>query len=799
MPGKQGLGQRVSEPVASLPAGAEMRGDAAAMRGDGDAESRPDEKLRLAERELAEANRKLQQAELLLGISRKVAAMETVDEILETLVEITTEQLDAERGSLFLNDPVTNELYSRVAMGMYQREIRIMNNSGVAGAVFQSGEGEIVRDAYADERFDSTIDEKTGFKTRNILCAPVRTVRGEVIGCTQVLNKRNGLFSEDDLDLLEAMTSQAAAALQNTQHVERMQKARQEEMEFLDMVADITSDIKLDSLLRKVMDEATRILKADRSTLFLNDEKTDELWSQVGSGLDSIEIRMPNHLGIAGTVFTTGRSINIPHAYADLRFNPAFDKKTGYFTRSILCVPVVNKVGKVIGVTQVLNKKGGPFNAEDEHRLKAFTAQISIALENASLFADVQKMKNYNDAILQSMTNGVITLDGDRKMVTCNLAGERILRTRAKQLIGKPAGEFFTGPNAWVVERIDRVLETDELETAMDAELAIDGEEISVNITVLPLKDEEDQSLGQMIMIEDISSEKRMKSTMSRYMDPGLADQLLGKGQELLGGQSVRATVLFSDVRSFTTITESLGAQGTVKLLNDYFTIMVDCLQQHGGMLDKFIGDAMMAAFGLPVPQDDDADRAIRAAIAMLEELKKWNRDRAARGEMTIEMGIGLNTDMIVSGNIGSPKRMDYTMIGDGVNLAARLESACKQYAAKLLISEMTLKDLKGVYRVREVDRVVVKGKTAPVGVYEVLDFYDEEEFPAIMDVLGHFRAGIGHYRDQKWEKAIHSFQEAYALNPNDRLSQIYIERCKTLMQNPPDCDWDGVWIMQDK
>ena len=108
------------------------------------------------------------------------------------------------------------------------------------------------------------------------------------------------------------------------------------------------------------------MLKADRSTLFLNDEKTNELWSQVGTGLDAIQIRLPNHLGIAGAVFTSGKTINIPYAYADLRFNPAFDKKTGYFTRSILCVPVVNKDGKVIGVTQVLNKRGGPFNEEDE-------------------------------------------------------------------------------------------------------------------------------------------------------------------------------------------------------------------------------------------------------------------------------------------------------------------------------------------------------------------------------------------------------------------------------------------------
>ena len=190
-----------------------------------------------------------------------------------------------------------------------------------------------------------------------------------------------------------------------------------------------------------------------------------------------------------------------------------------------------------------------------------------------------------------------------------------------------------------------------------------------------------------MLMIEDISTEKRLKSTMARYMDPGIANQLVASGAEALGGQSVTATVLFSDVRSFTTITEQLGAQGTVALLNEYFTLMVDCIQREEGMLDKFIGDAIMAAFGIPVQHEDDADRAVRAAIGMMRELNSWNQQRLTEGKLPVDIGIGLNTDVVVSGNIGSRKRMDYTIIGDGVNLAARLESAFKQYGAHILMS----------------------------------------------------------------------------------------------------------------
>ena len=180
---------------------------------------------------------------------------------------------------------------------------------------------------------------------------------------------------------------------------------------------------------------------------------------EIGQGLGAERISFPNHLGIAGTVFTTGESVNIPHAYADLRFNPGFDKKTGFSTRSILCVPVNNKDGKNIGVTQVLNKRGGPFTAADETRLIAFTAQIAICLENAKLFDDVQNMKNYNESMLESMSNGVITMDEEGMIVTCNGAGMRIMQVEPAEVLGKQAHDFFEGANAWLLDRIKKVEE----------------------------------------------------------------------------------------------------------------------------------------------------------------------------------------------------------------------------------------------------------------------------------------------------------------------------------------------------
>ena len=587
----------------------------------------------------------LRNTKLLLEITKKIAGLKNLSEILWTIIDFVTENIDGDRGSLFLNDEETNELYSRVAQGELTREIRILNTVGIAGAIFTSQQGEIIHDVYSDRRFNKEVDQETGYKTKNMICSPVKTVDGKIIGVIQVLNKKKGRFTKDNLHFVDAIATQAAVSIQNAQNNEFFEKKRAQEMEFVSIVSDVTAEIDLSALLKRVMEEATRMLNADRATLFLNDEKTNELFSRVAMGEGIGEIRLPNTVGIAGSVFSSGKTMNIPYAYADLRFNPSFDKQTGYFTRSILCVPVTNKNGKVIGCTQVLNKKGGKFTEEDESRLKAFTQQVAIALENAKLFDDVSKSRKYNESMLSSMSNGVITIDEDGTIVTCNKSGLKIFKSTENNILESKSEDFFKDKNSWIEEKIKNTRVTKEPDIIMDAEIEIKdpdtmkNETISVNLTILPLinedtegrTDERDTFLGILLMIEDISSEKRMKSTMSRYMDPGIANQLLEDGADIMGGQDTTATLLFSDLRSFTNITESLGAQGTVKLLNEYFEIMVECISEQGGMLDKFIGDAIMAAFGLPISHDDDEDRGVKAGINMISRLWKWNEAREKR------------------------------------------------------------------------------------------------------------------------------------------------------------------------
>ena len=182
----------------------------------------------------------------------------------------------------------------------------------------------------------------------------------------------------------------------------------------------------------------------------------------------------------------------------------------------------------------------------------------------------------------------------------------------------------------------------------------------------------------------------------------------------------------------------------------------------------------------------------------MISRLWDWNDLREKEGKPPVDMGLGLNTDKVVSGNIGSSKRMDYTMIGDGVNLAARLESACKSYSARILISDYTYQKLKGTYQIRYIDDVVVKGKTEPVGVREVLDYHNSSTFPNLMETVNHFNEGRELYKNGNWDKSIKSFKECLKANPADKLSDMYVERC-TIMKKENPKDWDGVWVMTTK
>jgi adenylate cyclase len=183
----------------------------------------------------------------------------------------------------------------------------------------------------------------------------------------------------------------------------------------------------------------------------------------------------------------------------------------------------------------------------------------------------------------------------------------------------------------------------------------------------------------------------------------------------------------------------------------------------------------------------------------MVNVLGGWNEKRVAEGKLPVKIGVGLNTDSLVAGNIGSPKRMDFTMIGDGVNLASRLESACKQYGAQILVSESTFAKLRGTYRSRLVDNVVVKGKTRAVPIHEILDYHDEKSFPRLPEFLQIYRLAMDQYHARRFREAAATLGEALALRPDDKVCAIHVERCARYLEQPPPDDWDGAWELSEK
>ena len=223
-------------------------------------------KVKQLTQKVSDLEKKLEQSNFLVDICQQMGSCRDIDESLALLLNILVSKTEADRGSIFLNDPQTGELCSRIMVGNYRREIRILNNQGIAGYVFTTGETLLVEDAYKDERFDRTIDEKSGYRTQSILSVPIRSKTGELMGVAQLLNKKSGQFIIEDCHLVEEITQLSSFILANRQQIDRMHQKRQQEMEFLDVVADITAEIKLSSLLRKVMKEATRLLNADRGT-----------------------------------------------------------------------------------------------------------------------------------------------------------------------------------------------------------------------------------------------------------------------------------------------------------------------------------------------------------------------------------------------------------------------------------------------------------------------------------------------------------------------------------------------------
>ncbi|MEG4515593.1 MULTISPECIES: GAF domain-containing protein [unclassified Microcoleus] len=697
-----------------------------------------------------------------------------LNEMLQSITRKTGELLNADRSTIYLLDEEKNELWAIVAKDENGKnlELRFPAHVGIAGEV--ATEKKVVNipyDFYNDPRSTNAkkTDKETGYRTYTMLAMPlINEETGELVAVVQLINKLKpnhehyGIleeqidkagFTQEDEQVFREFAPSIRLILESSKSFYAATQRQRAATALMNAVNALSkSSLDLEDTLKSVMDQAAKLMNADRSTLWLIDEDKDELWTKIPTADSVKELRIPRTAGFAGIVAESGEPLLIPFdVYDDPRAETSkkTDPQTNYRTCSMLCMPVFNADQKLIGVTQLVNKKRqgeyppynpedwphapdqwkASFNRNDLEFMKAFNIQAGVALQNAKLFAEVKQQEQRQKDMLHALTNGVISTDKKGNIVATNPSAQKLLGVSEaelaegqslRELIKLEKGDFAKWFDASLSPEDDKDRQQYYPDQVL---LSLEGEGQSINLSINSMTDATDPNKvnGALVVMEDISSAKQIKNLMYRYMTPEVAEALLASGDTGLGGKRKNVSVLFSDIRSYTTLTEKLQAEEVVVMLNKYFEVMVDVVFEYGGTLDKYIGDALMAVFGSPAPLEDHAWCAMQTAVKMREKLAQFNQDRVANGELPIGIGMGVHSDEVVSGNIGSSKRMELTSIGDGVNLASRLEGASKQYGTDLIISDNTYRDYADRLYVRELDFITVKGKSEPVIVYELV------------------------------------------------------------------------------
>ncbi len=290
-------------------------------------------------------------------------------------------------------------------------------------------------------------------------------------------------------------------------------------------------------------------------------------------------------------------------------------------------------------------------------------------------------------------------------------------------------------------------------------------------------------------------SESKIRNIFQKYVPSDVIDQFYANPESMLVGQNRSLAILFTDIRSFTTISESFAPEDLVTALNRYFEIMVDVIMENGGIVDKYIGDAIMAFFGAPVEREDDARRAVGVGLEMRHRVGEFNRTQEAQGLPAFRTGIGVNFGPVVVGNIGSERKMDYTVIGDMVNLASRLEGLTKKYRQELLFSRSVYDQARHAYPCRFIDKVQVKGKSSGEDIYTA----EAKLAPEQKSLWSLYHRGIQAYYRREFQAAGELFEQTLEKAPGDRPAEIFLERSRGYAATPPPPAWDGTEVMTEK
>ena len=530
-------------------------------------------------------------------------------------------------------------------------------------------------------------------------------------------------YTKIDLKILEIIANHLTKALYNYQLIDDVEEKKTElnlkllELETLfDISVAISSVLDVDELGEEVLWRSVGILNASKGLMLVQKESSPILepganfnW---GGDMPLLSKKLATFKQIEetnkGIIFSSDTQSTIQKKLKE---------------KNLILAPLRAK-GKTQGYMMLCDKetrKGvQPFSDMDLDLLTALCNQAAVAMDNAKLFREITKEKQFNESILGSIATGVITLDTLGEIDSINTAGLNILKTDKEKIVGNHYMYLFEKDEE-ILELIMLSEVENETKSEQNISLRTVSEDTIINISVAPRIDPEGNKQGLVLAVEDISDVSKVKNTFKRYVSKQVVDELLDDDAKLnLGGEQREVTILFTDIRGFTSMSENMKPERVVTTLNEYFSDMIDIVFKNNGTLDKIIGDELMVLYGAPLSGSDDTRRAVQTAIEMQERIKQLNLERKKRKEPPILVGAGINNGLVVSGNIGSRDMMDYTVIGDTVNVASRLCAAAGP--GEILVSKTVYKETKEVYSFSTLEPIRVKGKAKKVPIFLVKD-----------------------------------------------------------------------------
>ncbi|MDR0562167.1 MAG: HAMP domain-containing protein [Spirochaetaceae bacterium] len=384
---------------------------------------------------------------------------------------------------------------------------------------------------------------------------------------------------------------------------------------------------------------------------------------------------------------------------------------------------------------------------------------------------------------------------------------EDIFKTSLGILIGTLLGgtlillimaRYLTTPIEGVVKIIQQIIDSNDLNKRVPVFYKDEVGQLSITFNqMLGIISAAYEQMKQYAFDAAVAQKREMKirNVFQLYVPKDVIDEVFVNPEKMLVGNNRDVSILFSDIRSFTTISESMAPDDLVNSLNRYFSIMVNIIMDRNGIVDKYIGDAIMAIFGAPISHKNDSLSSVTAGLEMMRSLEEFNKNQISLGAPEFRIGVGINYGVVTVGNIGCDKKMNYTVIGDAVNLASRLEGLTKKYKEPVLFAESVYEHVKNDIPCRMIDRVAVKGKTLGVPIFTArLSLTPKEQ-----EIWKYHNEAAILYYEQRFQEALPYFEKALKILPEDLAAQRFEERCRVYIKNPPPADWDGVEIMHEK